>query len=478
MVAAELEALVSRGEGMSLEFKRCGGVKIEADVFETVCSFANRQGGTILLGVTDGGDIVGVEASAVMQLERNFANVTANPKLFLPSPTVELERIDLGNGRSVIRVWVPMGPETYRYKGVVYDRVADVDVRLTSDIQISSLALRKRGLYSERRVYPWITKADLRPDLLQRTRELAAATHSGSHPWVGMDDDELLRASRLWSRDAETGEEGFTLAAVLLVGNDDLIFDVVPAYRTEALLRRNDVDRYDDRESVSTNLIDAYDRLVAFGEKWLPDAFALDGPQRVSPRDVIVRELVSNTLMHREYTSPYMAKLEIGRGYIATRNASRSAYSRPITLDDFDPTPKNPIIASFFAQIGRSERLGSGTRNLYKFSRLYSGEEPELSDGDFFDARVAVPDVMPSPSPSLQPGPSGARDESLAASKAREGRERVISFISQSGRASRSELVAALGISERTLTRRINELIEQGLVTREGSGRSTFYRLR
>lgn len=62
-----------------------------------------------------------------------------------------------------------------------------------------------------------------------------------------MDDDELLRASRLWSRDAETGERGFTLAAALLVGSDDLIFDVAPAYRTEALLRRIDLDRYDDR---------------------------------------------------------------------------------------------------------------------------------------------------------------------------------------------------------------------------------------
>lgn len=31
----ELELLIADGEGMSLEFKRCGG-KVERDVFETV----------------------------------------------------------------------------------------------------------------------------------------------------------------------------------------------------------------------------------------------------------------------------------------------------------------------------------------------------------------------------------------------------------------------------------------------------------
>ena len=471
MDARRMESLIAQGEGMSLEFKRCGGDKIERDVFETVCSFANRQGGTILLGVTDDGDIAGVDDALVLQLERNLINVTSNPKLFSPSPTVEFERVTLDSGRSVIRVWVPMGPETYRFKGEVFDRVADVDVRLTSDLQISSLAIRKRGLYTERRVYPWITKADLRSDLLQRTRDLAAMAHSGSHPWVTMDDDELLRAARLWSRDAETGERGFTLAAALLVGSDDLIFDIAPAYRTEALLRREDTDRYDDRLTVQTNLIDAYDQLVEFGEKWLPDAFALDGVQRVSPRGVIVRELVANTLMHREYSSPYMAKFEIGRGYVSTRNASRSAYSHPVTLDNFDPTPKNPVIASFFAQIGRSERLGSGTRKLYKYSRLYTGQDPILTDGDFFDARVPVPDVMPRSHPRA--------DQLVELGGAKQGGEQgaILGFISQEGSTAPAEISSKLGISARTLTRRLSELVDQGLVVRSGKGPKTRYRL-
>lgn len=255
------------------------------------------------------------------------------------------------------------------------------------------------------------------------------------------------------------------------MGSDDLIFDVAPAYRTEALLRRIDVDRYDDRVTVRTNLIDAYDQLVAFGEKWLPDSFALDGVQRVSPRSVIVRELVSNTLMHREYSSPYMAKLEIGRGYLSTRNASRSAYAHPVTLDNLDPTPKNPVIASFFSQIGRSERLGSGTRKLYKYSRLYAGADPKLTDGDFFEAMVPVPDAMP-----MLPDKAGRAETPGRARRERELDE-IVALVSRVGKASSSEISSELGIQARTLTRRLNELVEGGVIVRDGKGPMARYRL-
>ena len=53
------------------------------------------------------------------------------------------------------------------------------------------------------------------------------------------------------------------------------------------------------------NLLESYDSLMGFCEKWLPDSFALDGVTHVSVRDVIARELVVNTFIHREFVSPY-----------------------------------------------------------------------------------------------------------------------------------------------------------------------------
>lgn len=60
-----------------------------------------------------------------------------------------------------------------------------------------------------------------------------------------------------------------------------------------------------------------------------------------------------------------------------------------ITPDNLEPNPKNPLIASFFRNIGWSDRLGSGVRNLFKYSKYYSGEEPEFVEGDVF--RIIVP---------------------------------------------------------------------------------------
>ena len=52
--------------------------------------------------------------------------------------------------------------------------------------------------------------------------------------------------------------------------------------------------------------------------------------------------------------------------------------------------PKNPVIASFFNNIGRADELGSGSKNLLKYVRVYSGEVPSLVEGNVFRARVPL----------------------------------------------------------------------------------------
>lgn len=54
------------------------------------------------------------------------------------------------------------------------------------------------------------------------------------------------------------------------------------------------------------------------------------------------------------------------------------------------PFPKNPILARFFINIGRTDILGSGVRNLYESTRIYSGGEPELVEGDVFKTIVPL----------------------------------------------------------------------------------------
>ena len=387
MDAMELDSVLKRGENISVEFKRCG-VQPEADTFETVCSFNNRFGGSIYLGVLDDGTVEGVSRSQVTAIERNLVNVVGNPKLFNVAPAIETERIEY-DGKLVIRVWVPAGPAVVSFKHVIYDRVADVDRRITSETQIAQMHIRKQNHFSEQRVYRYLKLSDFRLDLLPRVRKMAALKTPG-HPWTEMDDMELMRSADLYGVNYDTGEEGFNLAAVMLLGKDEVISRVAPAYKTDVIVRRENLDRYDDRLIVTTNLIEAQAQISEFAKRYLPDRFMLEGDQTVSPRDIIIRELISNLMIHREFVSPYPAKFLILSDGIHTENASKAIFQGQLAITSFKPVSKNPFIAKFFRNIGLADELGSGMRNLYKYSKPYSGKDPVLDDGDVFEAFVPV----------------------------------------------------------------------------------------
>ena len=96
----------------------------------------------------------------------------------------------------------------------------------------------------------------------------------------------------------------------------------LPQHKTDAIFRVENKDRYDDRDVVITNLINSYDRLIEFGQKHLNDLFVLDGIVNVNARDRILREIVSNTLAHRDYSSGFPAKMIIDDERITVENSN------------------------------------------------------------------------------------------------------------------------------------------------------------
>ena len=54
------------------------------------------------------------------------------------------------------------------------------------------------------------------------------------------------------------------------------------------------------------------------------------------------------------------------------------------------PFAKNPPISKIFREIGYADELGSGMRNSYKYTKLYSGEEPEFIEGDVFEIIIPL----------------------------------------------------------------------------------------
>ena len=355
-----------------------------------------------------------------------------------------------------------MGPSVYRYKNTVYDRIADVDAKIESEDQISLMYIRKKGYYTERKVYPYMSMDDLRPELIEKARGMAVA-NKRDHPWGRLNDEELLRAAGLYAHDRENGTSGYTLAAALLLGTDEVIRSVCPTYITDATVRIQDTDRYDDRLMVRTNLIEAYDQLSAFCRKHMPDRFLLEENSRISARDVIVRELISNVLIHQEFLSAMPAQITIDKEGIHTKNASKSIYVGQITLADFSPRPKNPLIADFFTQIGLAEEMGSGTRNLYKYSQEYTGTNPELFDGDVFEAHVAISLSQPETIESVS---AATRSVDMVLDELLNHHDSITT----------AQLAEAAGVSTRTARRYLAQAIELGKIETQGSTASRTYR--
>jgi ATP-dependent DNA helicase RecG len=82
-----LKSILTIGETVAVEFKRCGN-GMEHDVYESVCSFLNRFGGDILMGVLDDGTVIGVQEKSAPDMIKNFIRVISNPTMF--SPTIYL----------------------------------------------------------------------------------------------------------------------------------------------------------------------------------------------------------------------------------------------------------------------------------------------------------------------------------------------------------------------------------------------------
>lgn len=384
-----LQHIISQGEGISVEFKS-SKTKLNKNAFESICAFLNRQGGRLLLGVEDGGTVTGVDSEAVQGIVDSIVTNANNPQKLSPPYYLTPKVVDL-NGKKVIVVYVPESSQVHNTAGKIFDRNEDGDFDITNKPeQVTQLYLRKQSNYSENKVYPYVTLGDFKETLFDRIRRLARSQRP-EHPWLEMDNQELLKSAGLHKRDMQTGETGYTLAAVLLLGKEEVITSILPHFKTDAIVRIHNTDRYDDRDDIRVNLIESYDRLMDFIGKHLPEKFHLEGDQRINLRDRIFREVIGNVLIHREFTNPYPAKLLIEKERVFTENWNKPHVRGNINPDNFSPYPKNPVIAKFFKEIGRVDELGSGIRNTYKYCGLYTpGTQPEFIEGDVFKTIIPI----------------------------------------------------------------------------------------
>jgi ATP-dependent DNA helicase RecG len=471
----KIRKLLRDGEGLTVEFKRCHD-KLSHTVYETVCSFSNRYGGDMLLGVEDDGTITGIAQTAAKKLKKDFANALNNPQIFNPTLFVELDEIEV-DGKIVLYCHIPLTSQIVMCSSKIFDRNADGDSDVThSPDLVWQIGARNKGLSTEDKIYPFITENDLLlRDLMPKVR-IMAATRINSHPWRSIPDIDILKGAGLYQVDQESGKSGYTLAAILLFGREEVIRPILPGYVTDCILRRDDLDRYDDRLRVSCNLIEAFDKIMEFIAKHTLDRFYIEGVQSVSPRTKIARELVSNTLAHREFTSTVPAKVVIERDRIVTENWCLPKLPGKLDPETFTPQPKNPLIANFFVNIGFADSLGSGVRNLYKYTKIYTnGGEPELIEGDVFKTTIPLSLIGVSNNTQMSDKMSD-KPESSGQVSYKPTRDKLLEYLQENGEVTAAEAAVIIDRATSTARRRLAELVADGAAVATGANRNMKYK--
>jgi ATP-dependent DNA helicase RecG len=384
----QIRSIIAQGEGVYVEFKRSYD-GLSRSVYDTICAFLNRKGGHILLGVKDDGTIEGIREDTLQIQVKTLADDMNNPQIISPVVRLEAEIVKMDE-KKIIYIHVPESGQVHTHKGVIYDRNHEGDYKVTNHHLIKNLFVRKYEGYTENRVFSHLKIEDfVEEDFVFVRKRVAAFNYA--HPWITMSNDEILRSAKMYLRDERTKEEGYTLAAALTFGKPSALAMTCPHHKIDALCRKYDLDRYDDRDVVDCNLIQAYGRLLSFVRKHTPDRFFLEGDRRISIREVIFREAVANLLVHREYSFPYPARLIIYKNTLVTENWNIPFQMGRITPENMTPHPKNPVIAGVFRELEWVEDLGSGVRNMFRYLPLYvkdKNAKPMMEEGDIFRLTV------------------------------------------------------------------------------------------
>ena len=116
MDLANLNEMVKRGESDTLEFKK-STAQLRA-AFQTICGFLNANGGAILIGVSDNGEMIGQNVNDNTRLE-----IARELKKIEPTPCVGVQYTKCGGSKFIIALQVEKGEHApYLYDGRAFQR--------------------------------------------------------------------------------------------------------------------------------------------------------------------------------------------------------------------------------------------------------------------------------------------------------------------------------------------------------------------
>ena len=150
-------------------------------------------------------------------------------------------------------------------------------------------------------------------------------------------------------------------------------------------------------------------------------------------------------------------------------NANRALQDGVLISDCTEPHPKNPIIADFFRNIGYADKLASGVRNLYKYSKIYSGKDSEFIEGDVFRIIVPLDEKFSVENTTQSTTQSATQSTTQSVSDGLE--ESILKLIREEPTISQKEIADQLAMNQNTVKYYIRKMQKNELLVREGTNR-------
>ena len=354
------------------------------ELWKTYSAFANTNTGIIVIGVNDNRGVLTIEGLTEDQInkyKKNFWDNCNNPNTISKNilRNEDVKEIVVNNKR-LLSIKVPFANRTDRPIfitrnpfGNTYKRNHEGDYRCTDDEVKRMLADSSADLKRDSLILEHYTIDDLDVTSIKQYRQLFLSSHPG-HPWLVLDDLELLRKLGAYRIDRKTNAKGLTLAGLLMFGKDDSIKeqDALPDYFPDFRehLTTDEKLRWTDRicpdGTWECNLFQFYLKVWPKLSSTLPKPFRLEKDERIdeTPTHIALREAFVNALVHTDYSLSGNIIIELDTEKFLFSNPGTLLVSLQQYYAGGVSECRNPALQQMFMFIGRAEKAGSGVDKI------------------------------------------------------------------------------------------------------------------
>ena len=462
-------------------------------IWETYSSFANSEGGLIVLGVEEDKNhqlhISGVNNPD--ELIRDFWNTINNPqKISLNILTDKMVSIQTVVEKQIVVIEVPRAEREMRpvYVGTdpikgTYRRNHEGDFHCTRE-QVAAFFRDASPVSVDTKVLTEMDYSIFCQDSINDYRILFNAKHV-NHVWSKLDDELFLRRIGAMGLSTEDNKIHPTIAGLLMFGYEYEIVREFSGYFLDYQERLDPTMRWTHRVTSSSgdwsgNLFDFYYRIINRLTSDLPVPFRLEGTTRVDDTKLheAVREALLNSLVHADYYGRQGTVVVKGLDRMSFANPGDMRISLKTALEGGVSDPRNAILMKMFSLIGVGERAGSGVPSIISAWSDATGMVP-IYKQSFAPERVEfVIDLHRNASDKLPINDVIVTQSGKLSEKTTEKTtEKILSIIRANPKVTYKELAEALGLTEDGIYWSVKQLRKQGLLRRIGGRKEGYWQV-